>query len=58
VGNVAVAIRVFAVFLKKANGSSRSLLRDMKATDTLVFRFTVVAGTDDGETFSGVDIQD
>jgi hypothetical protein len=49
--------QVFAVFLKKGNGT-HILLKDMKASDTLVFRFTVVERTDDGETFSGVDIQD
>jgi hypothetical protein len=47
--------QVFSMVLKKANGTE-ILLKDLKPTDTLLFRFNVVTIEDDGEEFDSIDV--
>jgi hypothetical protein len=48
--------QVFSMVLKKANGTE-ILLKDLKPTDTLLFRFSVVEVANDDQDLSGIDVQ-
>jgi hypothetical protein len=45
----------FQLILKKSNGSE-ILLRDMKSTDTLIFRYKKVDIEQEPESYSGIDV--
>jgi hypothetical protein len=48
--------QAFQIVFKKANGTE-VILKEMTATDTLVFRFTKVTVVDDSTDLGGIDIQ-